>query len=171
MSKRVKEMVIEELKGRIGSCTDMLVIDSSRLDAVTDNRFRLDLGKKGITVLTVKNALARRALNGLGVDTLDPFLAGPSSLVWGGEDIVALSKEMAKVAKDLGTLEIKGGTVDGTSLNADDVQAISKSPGRVELIGQIATLALSPGARLAGALLGPGGTVVGQAKSISEGAE
>ncbi|HID21047.1 MAG TPA: 50S ribosomal protein L10, partial [Planctomycetaceae bacterium] len=48
MSKRVKELVVEEIKKRLGSCTEMLVVDSSRLDAVTTNRFRLALREKNI---------------------------------------------------------------------------------------------------------------------------
>jgi len=168
MSKRVKELVIEEIKGRIGACTEMLIVDTSRLEAVTDNQFRLALQEKGITVLTVKNSLARKALNSLGITALDSFLSGPSSLVWGGEDVVALSKEIAKWAKDLQPLEIKGATLEGASLDAAAVHALSRSPGREELIGKVVTLALSPGARLAGALLGPGGYVAGQVKARSE---
>ena len=168
MSKRVKELVVEEIKKRLGSCTEMLVVDSSRLDAVTTNRFRLALREKNIRMLTVKNSLARQALHGLGVTALDPVLEGPSSLVWGGEDIVSLSKEIAKWAKELEALQIKGGAVEGTTLGPEDVEALSKSPGRVELIGRVIMLALSPGGQLVGALLGPGGTVAGQVKSRAE---
>ncbi|NOX53471.1 MAG: 50S ribosomal protein L10 [Planctomycetes bacterium] len=167
MSKRVKELVVEEIKKRLGSCTEMLVVDSSRLDAVTTNRFRLALREKNIR-MTVKNSLARQALHGLGVTALDPVLEGPSSLVWGGEDIVSLSKEITKWAKELETLQIKGGAVEGTTLGPEDVEALSKSPGRVELIGRVIMLALSPGGRLVGAMLGPGGTVAGQVKSRAE---
>ena len=39
---------------------------------------------------------------------------------------------------------------------------------REELLGKVVTLILSPGARLAGSLLGSGGTVAGQIKSIAD---
>ena len=83
-------------------------------------------------------------------------------MVWGGEDIVALSKEIAKWAKDLPTFEIKGGAVEGQTLDANGVDVLSKSPSREELIGQIAGLALSPGAQLAAAMLGPSIQLAGQ---------
>lgn len=168
MSKLVKEMVIGEVEGRIDGSTEMLVVNSSRLDAISDNRFRLALREKEINILTVKNSLARKALNNVGVSALDPVLEGPSTLVWGSEDIVALSKEMAKWAKELEGLEIKGGTVEGETLDAGAVDALSKSPSREELIGKIAMLALSPGALIAGALLGPGGKLAGQLKTIAD---
>lgn len=171
MSKAVKQMVIDEIKGRLGECREVLVLDTSKLDGVTDNRFRLALREKGIHLLQVKNTLAQRALADSGVGTMDSVLTGPSTLVWGSEDIVSLSKEIAKWARDIQKLEIKGGAVEGQVVDANGVVELSKSPGRLELIAQISGLLLSPGARLAGALLGPGGTVCGQIKSMSEGEE
>ena len=168
MSKRIKQLMIADLKGRVGETSDFLVIDSSKMDAITDNQFRLALRAKDISVLTVRNSLAKKAFGELGVDALDPILEGTSTVVWGGEDIVALSKEIAKWAKEIGELEIKGGAVEGSTLDASAVDALSKSPSREELIGKIAMLALSPGGNIAGALLGPGGTVCGQIKSKAE---
>jgi hypothetical protein len=92
-------------------------------------------------------------------------------LVVGGEDIVSLSKEVAGWARELGDglLEIKGGMLEGITLSASDVDELSKSPSREELIGQIAGLLLSPGATIAGSLLGPGGLVAGSIEAIADG--
>lgn len=168
MSKQIKQMIIDEIRQKLGECRDVLVVNSSKLDAITDNRFRGQLRAKGIHLLQVKNTLARRALEEVGVKSMEQVLAGPSTLVWGGEDIVSLSKEIAKWARDLDKLEIKGGAVEGQVVNAKGVVELSKSPGRLELISQIVGLALSPGARLAGALLGPGGTISGQVKALAD---
>jgi large subunit ribosomal protein L10 len=169
MSKIVKEMIISEIEARISEVRDFVVVDSAKVDAITDNGFRLKLQEKGIASLTVKNSLARRALANIGVEGLDDVLKGPSTLVWGGEDIVALSKEMTKWASDISTLEIKGGVTEGTPLSSEDVTKLSKGPGRMELIGEIVSRILGPGAQLAGAIKGPGGTLAGQIKTISEG--
>lgn len=168
MSKAVKRMMIDAIRERVGETRDFLVIDSSRLDAISDNRFRLALQEQGIAVLRVKNTLVAKALEELGTGSISHVSAGPSTLVWGGEDAVALSKEIAKWAKELEPLEIKGASIDGQPLDARAVDALSKSPGRLELLSQLSGLLLSPGARLAGALLGPGGTLQGQFKTMSE---
>lgn len=168
MSKRIKEMLAADLKVRIGEHREILVVDASALDGVTSNGMRLKLRKQNIRMLGVKNSLAKKALAEIGLEALGQFLAGPTTLVYGGPDIVALSKEIAKWAKDIEKLQIKGGVLDGSPLTPDDVVAISKGPSREELLGKIVMLALSPGAAVAGALLGPGGTVCGQVKSIAE---
>lgn len=168
MSKRIKEMLIDDLRQRLGGCRDILVVDNSRLDGVTGTNLRLKLQKQNIRMLGVKNSLARKVLGEMGLGGLDPFLAGPSTLVFGGPDIVALSKEIAKWAKDLEPLQIKGGVVDGTPVDSKGVDELSKSPSREELLGRIVMLALSPGAQLAAALLGAGGVVAGQVKAVAE---
>ncbi|GIS57804.1 MAG: hypothetical protein CM1200mP2_00290 [Planctomycetaceae bacterium] len=59
--------------------------------------------------------------------------------------------------------------LEGTTLSKGDVEELSKSPSREELIGQIAGLLLAPGANLAAALLGPGGKLAGQVEAIADG--
>lgn len=168
MSKYVKEMLISDIRSKIGESRDMLVLDTSLIDAISANKFRLALRKKQISLLSVKNTLAKKALAEAGVTSLDSFLNGPTTLVWGGEDVVALSKEIAKWAKDLEKLQIKGGTVEGTPLSAAQVDQLSKSPSREELLSQIVGLILSPGAKLSAALLGAGAKLGSQIKKIAD---
>lgn len=168
MGREVKDMVISEIQSRVGDVRDFIVVDCSKVDGVTANRWRLALRKERITALTVKNSVAANALQRKGVDGLGAVLAGPSTLVWGSDDIVALSRSMTKWAKEIVNLEIKGGTVEGESLDASAVDALSKSAGRTETIGEIAGLMLAPGRQLAGCLQSPGGQLAGQLKALSE---
>lgn len=167
MSRVVKDMLINELQSQVGESRDLLVVDCSRLDANSANKWRIGLAESNISALTVKNSIAKNALERMGVTGLADVLEGPSTLVWGGDDVVALSKEIAKWSKQLEQLEIKGATVEGQGLDAKQVVALSKSPGRKELIGQIAGCLLGPGAQLAGAMQGPGGLLAGCLKKIS----
>ena len=167
MSRQIKDMLIGDLQARIGDARDMLVVDCSKLDAVSANKWRLGLREQNISALTVKNSIARNALERLGVTGLDDLLSGPSTLVWGGEDVVALSREITKWGKELAALQIKGATVEGQGLDAVAVNSLSKSPGRLELIGQIAGAMLGPGRQLAGAMQAPGGLLAGCLEKIS----
>jgi len=168
MGRQVKDMVISDIQSRIGDVKDFIVVDCSKIDAMTANRWRLGLRKDRITALTVKNSIAANALKKKGIEGLDSVLAGPSTLIWGGDDIVALSKAVAKYAKDMPKMEIKGASVEGQALNAAAVDSLSKSAGRLETIGQIAGLLLAPGGQLAGCLQAPGGKLAGQLKTLSE---
>lgn len=169
MSKFVKGHIIGELEDQLRQLTEVLVIDMSRLTGNQANSLRVKLRQKNISFMTVKNSLARRACLNIGLGSLCSSLEGSATLVWGGEDIVALSREITDWCKTLDKLELRGGTVEGQSLNADGVVHLSKSPGRPELLAKIAGLLLSPGGNLVGAILGPGGKVAGQITSLAEG--
>ena len=168
MGREVKDMVIADIQSRIGDVKDFIVVDCSKVDAITANRWRLALRKERMSALTVKNSVANNALKRKGVSGLSKVLSGPSTLIWGGDDIVALSRSVTKWAKEIKNFEIKGGTVEGESLDAAAVDALSKSAGRLETIGEIAGLMLAPGRQLAGCLQGPGGRLAGQLKTLSE---
>jgi large subunit ribosomal protein L10 len=129
-------------------------LDVSKVDAVNANKLRLALRKKNIRLLGVKNAVARRALSQIGLSGVGASLVGPSTLAFGGEDIVALSRELTEWTKKIKVLEIKGGGLGETNLTAPDVETL-----------------LSPGARVNGAVLGAGGKLAGQIKTLSERAE
>ena len=171
MSRVIKNHIIDELTRELDGHGEVLVVDVSGLTGNEVNGLRVELRQKDISLLTVKNSLARQACESVGLGSLGSVLQGASTLVWGGEDVVALSREITRWSKEFSTFEIKGGSVEGKALSAEGVDQLSKSPGRPELLSTIAGLILSPGGNIAGALLGPGGTVAGQVKSKAEGDE
>lgn len=168
MSKVIKNHIMNELAQELDGHGEILVVDVSGLTGNQINDLRIALREQDISLLTVKNSLARRACESIGLGAVGPILEGPSTLVWGGEDVVALSREITKWAKEIGALAVKGGAVEGKTLDTVGVDKLSKSPGRLELLSIIAGLILSPGGNIAGALLGPGGRVAGQIKSKAE---
>lgn len=147
---------------------DLLVVDVSRVNAVTINRIRLDLAQKRIQVLSVKNAVAAQALRELGLENAHKVLSGPSALVYGSDDVVALSKEITKCAEENKDLAIRGGIVEGTVLSESEVQILSKSPGRAEMISQISGNCLNPGANLASAIASTYGKLASQIEVLSQ---
>lgn len=168
MSKQVKQMMMSEIGEQLGETRNMLFVDASRLDANTTNTWRLALSEQNITALTVKNTLAQRVLADKGIEGVETAFDGPTTLVWGGEDVVELSKSIARWAKELEELTVKGATVEGNVLDEAGVAQLSKSPGRAELLSEIAGLLLAPARQIAGALLGPGGRISGQVQAVSE---
>ena len=149
MSKVVKQMMIADLQAALGDCREVLVVDVSKLNAVATNKWRLDLHKKQIRVMGVKNAVAGKALSDIGLSGIRDVLSGRS---------VDTIKELA----------LKGGAIGPTSLDEKQVVGLSKSPGRKELLSMVSGCLLGPGSQLAGAVRGPGGKLAGAIKSIAD---
>ena len=170
MSKYVKEMMMDQYRADLGGATSVLILDFKGLDAVSEHRFRMDLRKKKIKVRTLRNTLARRVFGEMGLGGLDGYLTGPSVAIWGGDGPAELAKEVFDQVKKLKKPEIKGGAVDGTVITPAQVEVITKLPSREALIGRVVNLALSPVQRVLSLATAPASGLLGQLKTLSEGA-
>ena len=170
MSKYVKEMMMDQLKTELDGDKSVLILDLKGLDAITEYQFRRDLRKKSIKMRVLRNTLARRVFEDMGIGGLSRFLEGPSVAVWGGAGVAELAKEISDQVKKLKKPEIKGGSVDGTVIGPDQVADITKLPSREALIGRVVSLALSPVTRVVSLANAPASGLLGQLKTLSEGA-
>lgn len=170
MSKLVKKMMQDDLRGSLQGVTDLLVVSVNGLNGLQSNTMRLALRQKNIRVQVVKNSLAKRVLDDVGLTQAAQFLDGPSAVAWGGPTIVDLAKEITEWVGKLKKLQIKGGSTSGQPLTPEQVTALSKLPSREQLIARVVMLALSPASRVAGLITAPAGRIVGQVKTKAEGA-
>ena len=118
----------------------------------------------------VKNSLARRATEGTRLASAFDVAGGTMALIWGGEDIISLAKEVINIAEDKNfePFSPKGGVMDGQPLAAEQVKAVSKWPSRLEQLSILSGQILSPGAKLSSQLIGVGGKLASQIKKKSE---
>jgi large subunit ribosomal protein L10 len=168
MSKYVKEMMMDQLKSELDGARSVLIVDFKDLDAISENKLRLDLRKKKIKTRSLKNSLARRVFSEVGLGGLDKFLAGPSVAIWGGDGVAELAKEVSDQVKKLKKPEIKGGAVDGVVINKSQVEDITKLPSREALIARVVNLALAPAQRVVSLANAPASGLLGQIKTIAD---
>ena len=152
MSKIVKSLMIGSIQKAVSGTKDLFVVDVSRVSAVSVNRIRLDLADRGIKLLCVKNAIASRALLGLGLDSASRVFVGASALVFGADDVITISKELMKCTELYKSFRVCSGIVDGRLLNTGDVDSLSKCPGKSELLSQLSACILAPGRMISHAL-------------------
>jgi large subunit ribosomal protein L10 len=165
MSKQIKQMEMDALQQTFKGVRDLVVLSVTGLTSQTDNQMRLSLRKKNIRMQVVKNSLARRVFEQLGVNTGEVW-AGPTTVAWGSSSVAELSKEIDAVArKNDKTMKVKGAVADGQPVPFD--RAL-KMPTRAEAIGRVVMLALAPASRLVSQIRGPASAVASQIKTIRE---
>src|SRR6476659_4882007 len=164
MSKFVKDMITKDLRNRLEGVEDALLVDVIGLKNDKNVALRQRLRKKNIHLLVIKNSLAARATQGTRLEKAFESAGGTMALVWGGEDIISLAKEVVNISEDknFAPFAPKGGVMDGQPLAAHEVKAVSKWPTRQEQLAILVGQMLSPGATLAAQLTYVGGALVSQ---------
>ena len=154
----------QELSRRLDGVSDLLLVNVVGVDANASVELRRRLREKDISLVVVRNSLARRATEGTALAPAFEGAEGNNAIVFGGEDFVSLAKEIIELHDDkaLEAFEARGGVMDGEKLTADKVKEISKWPNRAEMLSILSGQILGPGATLNAQLLGPGGTLNSQ---------
>jgi large subunit ribosomal protein L10 len=168
MSKRVKSLITAELQTKFKGADSIVVVDYIGIDSKTTGSIRADLRKKAVKLTVVRNALAAKALEGAGLKGASTLLKGTNAVVYGGDSIVDVVKELVEQSKKVDKLKIKGSVVDGQLLDNKATEALAKLPNKKELQAMIVGQILGPGRKLAGQIKGPAGKLAGQIKAVEE---
>jgi large subunit ribosomal protein L10 len=170
MSKYVKNLITEHLRGRLHGVNDALLVSVVGLDSNANNRLRTELQTKSINLMVVKNSLAARATAGTPLSAMFEGLSGTAAICWGGEDVVSLAKEITRLAEDeqYAPFEARGGVMDGQRLSSAQVTEVSGWPSRREQLGILLGQILSPGANLASQLMTPAAALASQIRQLAE---
>jgi len=168
MSKTVKKLLTDVYKDQFSGMTQAMLVDIRGIEANDNNALRGGLAEKQIKITVVKNALAKSAFAGTDLEPLNEMIDGPSALVYGGESVVNVAREMIDWAKKLENLELKGAVLDGIVFGPEDITKLSKYPTRDEAQAEVVQLLLSPAKNLAGAIKSPGSKIASILKTIEE---
>lgn len=170
MSKYVKELITQELRSRLEGVNELVVVDVIGLNANASVDLRKQLREQNLSLLVVKNSLARRATEGTALAPAFDGLVGSAAIVW-GDDIVTLAKSVVKISEDKAfeRFNPRGGAMDGGPVSADEVKNISKWPSREEQLGILLGQITSVGSQLSSQLISAGANLASQISQRAEG--
>ncbi|MEL7301984.1 MAG: 50S ribosomal protein L10 [Pseudomonadota bacterium] len=170
MDRAQKEKVVEEL-GQIFESSGVVVVSKYEGMTVAEMQdLRAKLREAGGSVRVAKNRLAKIALQGKAVESIAQHLEGMTVLAY-SEDPVAAAKAVKAFTKENKKLEVLGGAMGETALDAAGVDAVAEMPSREELIASIVGAIGAPASNIAGAIGAPASNIASILSTIEERAE
>src|SRR5579864_3114251 len=144
MNRDQKAAVVEELSEQIRSADAIFAVDYRGISVADAAVLRNRLREAQARFRVVKNSLTERASDQAGAEALKAMLEGPTALAFVTGDVALAAKALSDSARAFGTLEFKGGLMNGDTLTAEQSQSIARLPSRDVLNGQLVGTIAAP---------------------------
>jgi large subunit ribosomal protein L10 len=144
MNREQKTALVDELSEQIRSAEAIFAVDYRGISVSDAAQLRGRLRDAQTRLRVVKNSLTERASDQAGAEALKVVLEGPTALAFVTGDAAVAAKALSDAGRTLGTLEFKGGLMNGSPLTAEQIQAIARLPAREVLHGQLVGTIAAP---------------------------
>ncbi|MDR0998216.1 MAG: 50S ribosomal protein L10 [Treponema sp.] len=149
----VKTVSIQELKDAFSVSKDFIFTDYRGLTVEQITALRKQLREKDVRYRVVKNNFARIAFEQLSAPGgVADYLAGPTAVAIAPRDSNEVAKILFRFAGEYPVLKVKGSLIGDAVYSAQETEAFSRLPGRLELISMLMSVLNGPVRNLAGAL-------------------
>ena len=137
MARPDKAAAVTELSEEFRSSNAAVLTEYRGLTVKQLQELRRVLGTD-TTYAVVKNTLTKIAAKDAGIDGLDDLLVGPSAIAFVKGDVVEAAKGLRDFTKANQALVVKGGVMDGKSLDADEIRRLADLESREVLLAKLA---------------------------------
>ena len=149
---KLKQEQVAQYVEKVGKAKSFVLVDYRGLNVAEDTAMRNDLRKANVEYKVIKNRLVLRALNEAGYPGFDKVLEGPTAMAISYDDAVAPAKIIADNVKKTNKIAIKGGVVEGQTMDVAGINKVAAIPAKPVLIAQLLGMLQTPIRGLAVAL-------------------
>jgi large subunit ribosomal protein L10 len=137
MPTQAKAAVIDEITERFQQSSAAVLTEYRGLTVAQLTQLRRSLGA-GSSYAVVKNTLTKRAAEQVGFSDLSPLLSGPTAIAFIEGDPVEAAKAIRDFARAHPLLVVKGGVVEGRTVDAREVTRLADVESREVLLAKLA---------------------------------
>lgn len=156
MPTQQKIDTVAEIKEKFSSAGAVIIADYRGLTVKEMQALRASLRAVGGELKVYKNSLTEIAVRELELPDMGTLFEGPTVVAFAAEP-VAPAKAIVDFAKAHPALEVKGGFVEKSVVDAVGVRAVAALPSREELLAKLLGTMQSPLSQFVRVLNGPAG--------------
>ncbi len=132
-TRQQKEQDLQELNDRVKGAKSIVLADYRGTTVKEIDTFRRALGNEGVASKVYKVSLVKKAFEANNIDASSLDYKTPVILAVSQDDEVAPARIIKNVSKDVKTINILSGVLDGTFAGRDQVLALAELPSKDEL--------------------------------------
>ncbi|GAB4277610.1 MAG: 50S ribosomal protein L10 [Candidatus Rifleibacteriota bacterium] len=144
-----KEEYVKEFQEKLEKAGVVVLANCEGVTVSEMTQLRKAIRETGSEIRVVKNTLLRRALAKANIGELEGFMKGSTAVTFGYEDPIAPVKALFDFTQKAKKFTFKAGYMEGKALNVDELNALSKIPGRKDLYAMLASAVQGPIRKLA----------------------
>ena len=164
-----KVKAIAGIKDAFSASEDFIFTDYRGLTVEQITTLRKQLRAKGATYRVMKNDFARIAFQELSApEEVAAYLKGPTAIAIAPKDANEVAKVLVDFAVEAPVLKVKGGLMGSNLYDAQQIDAFSKLPSRLELISMLMSVMNGPVRNLASALNDVPSRLVRTVKAVAD---
>jgi large subunit ribosomal protein L10 len=168
LTKEEKETIMEQYQEWMEKSTAFILVEYTGVNMKTLDSIRAKVREAGGEFHVIKNTLAKRAFDALGMPVEPGFLVNSTAAGFAFEAAPGVAKALADFDKSTEAVKIKGGYLGKQVLSVSDVKALADLPPlpvvRAQLLGTI----LAPASKLVRTLAEPGRQVAAVINAYAE---
>jgi large subunit ribosomal protein L10 len=139
-----KAQVLQDTSTRIQGVQGLYLADFSGMSVEKLSLLRKKCREQQVQFRVIKNTLLKRAFNDRGITALDPFLEGPTGLVFSPVNEVSPAKILAEFAREHERPRIKAAVVNGRLYDDKAIAVLATLPSREVLLSQVLSVFIAP---------------------------
>ena len=142
-TRALKEQHAQAVHDCLVKANSTIVADYKGLTAEELRDLRAKLRAVDSEFTVVKNRVVSRALDDSNAG-LKELLAGPVGIAFAYKDPAAVAKQLIAYEKAHDKIKIKGGIIDGDTVDSDKVKVLANLPSKDVLLGQMLSTLIAP---------------------------
>ncbi len=144
MATPQKIAILQDTQERLRDVRGIYLADFSGMSVEKLSMLRKRCREQKVQFRVIKNTLLKRAFHEHGITALDPFLEGPTGLVFSPVSEMTPAKILADFAKEHERPRVKAAVLDGRLFDEKAIATLATLPSREVLLAQILSAFVAP---------------------------
>ena len=140
MNRAQKEAEVASIRSDLENAKSVILANHTGIDVNTVNALRAEFRANNVKYRVVKNTLAKIAIQDTDLAEIADMFKGPTAIAYSEEDAVSPAKVIKEFAKDNDEYEVRGGFLDGSTLDIDGVNQLAEMPSKDEMRARVLSL-------------------------------